>query len=68
MLDTLCIALSNLESDLAVMLARHLDGLREVKKLLATPGTVRVPPAAWPESATRGDRLRAAPSEPSCAT
>jgi hypothetical protein len=45
-LDTLRIALSNLESDLAVMLARHLDRPREVKKLLATlfaaPGTVRV--------------------------
>ena len=45
-LDTLRIALSNLESDLAVMLARHLDRPREVKKLLATlfaaPGAVRV--------------------------
>jgi hypothetical protein len=45
-LDTLRIALSNLESDLAVMLARHLDRPREVKKLLATlfaaPGTIRV--------------------------
>ena len=46
MLDTLRIALSNLESDLAVMLARHLDRPREAKKLLATifaaPGNVRV--------------------------
>lgn len=45
-LDTLRIALSNLESDLAVLLARHLDRPREVKKLIATlfaaPGTVHV--------------------------
>lgn len=45
-LDTLRIALANLESDLAVMLARHLDRPREVKKFLATlfaaSGTVRV--------------------------
>ena len=45
-LDTLRIALANLESDLAVMLAPLLDRPREVKKLLATlftaPGTVRV--------------------------
>jgi transposase len=45
-LDSLRIALANLESDLAVMLAPRLDRPREVKKLLATlftaPGTVRV--------------------------
>lgn len=45
-LDTLRISLANLESDLAVMLARHLDRPREAKKLLATlfaaPGMVRV--------------------------
>jgi hypothetical protein len=45
-LDTLRIALANLEADLAVMLAPLLDRPREVKKLLATlftaPGTVRV--------------------------
>ena len=44
--DTLRIALANLESELAVTLARHLDRPREAKKLLATlfaaPGTVRV--------------------------
>ena len=45
-LDTLRIALANVESDLAVMLTPRLDRPREVKKLLATlftaPGTVRV--------------------------
>jgi hypothetical protein len=45
-LDTLRIALANLEADLAVMLAPRLDQPREVKKLLATmfaaPGTVRL--------------------------
>jgi hypothetical protein len=45
-LDTLRIALANVEADLAVMLARHLERPREVKKLLATlfaaPGTVRI--------------------------
>ena len=45
-LDTLRIALANLEADLAVMLAPLLDRPREVRKLLATlvaaPGTVRV--------------------------
>jgi hypothetical protein len=45
-LDTLRTALANVESDLAVMLARHFDRPREAKKLLATlfaaPGTVRV--------------------------
>ncbi len=45
-IDALRIALANLESELAVTLARHLDRPREAKKLLATlfaaPGTVRV--------------------------
>jgi hypothetical protein len=45
-IDTLRIALANLESELAVQLARHLDRPREAKKLLATlfaaPGTVRI--------------------------
>jgi hypothetical protein len=45
-LDTLRVALANVEADLAVMLARYLDRPREVKKLLATvfaaPGTVHV--------------------------
>jgi hypothetical protein len=45
-LDTLRSALANVESDLAVMLARHVKRPREAKKLLATlfaaPGTVRV--------------------------
>ncbi len=45
-LDTLRIALSNAEADLAVRLAPELERPREVKKLLATlfsaPGTVRV--------------------------
>jgi hypothetical protein len=45
-LDTLRTALANVESDFAVMLARHSDRPREAKKLLATlfaaPGTVRV--------------------------
>jgi hypothetical protein len=45
-LDTLRVVLANLESDLAVMLAPHLDRPREVKKLVANlfaaPGTVRV--------------------------
>jgi len=45
-IDALRIALANLESELAVKLARHLDRPREAKKLLATlfaaPGTVRI--------------------------
>ena len=45
-LDTLRVALANVEADLAVKLAPHLDRPREVKKMLATlfdaPGTVRV--------------------------
>ena len=45
-LDTLRSALANVESDFAVMLARHFDRPREAKKLLATlfaaPGTVSV--------------------------
>jgi len=45
-LDTLRIALANLESDLAVLLAKRMDRPREAKKLLATlfasPGTVHV--------------------------
>ena len=45
-LDTLRIAIANLEADLAVMLAPRLDRPREVKKLLATlfaaPGIVRL--------------------------
>jgi hypothetical protein len=45
-LDTLRTALANLESDLAVLLAKHLDRPREAKKLLATlfaaPGTIHV--------------------------
>jgi hypothetical protein len=45
-LDTLRTALANVESDFAVMLARHSGRPREAKKLLATlsaaPGTVRV--------------------------
>ncbi len=45
-LDTLRIALSNMESELAVLLARHVDRPRETRRLLATlfaaPGTVRV--------------------------
>jgi len=45
-LDTLRSALANVESDLAVLLARHFHRPRETKKLLATlfaaPGTVRV--------------------------
>jgi transposase len=45
-LDTLRVALANMEADLAVMLAPYLDRPREVKKLLATlfaaPGTVRL--------------------------
>ncbi len=45
-LDTLRIALANVEADLAVKLAPHLDRPREVKKVVATlfaaPGTVRV--------------------------
>lgn len=45
-LDTLRTALANVEADLAVLLARHLDRPREAKKLLATlfaaPGTVQV--------------------------
>jgi len=49
-LDTLRIALANLESDLAVLLAKHMDRPREAKKLLATlfasPGTVHVGPRA----------------------
>jgi hypothetical protein len=49
-IDTLRIALANLESDLAVQLARYLDRPREAKKLLATlfaaPGTVRISPRA----------------------
>ncbi|HEX5851859.1 MAG TPA: hypothetical protein VFY36_02085 [Solirubrobacteraceae bacterium] len=57
-LDTLRITLANLESDLAVMLARHLDRPREAKKLLATlyaaPGTVRV--------SSRGVTVRLAPA------
>jgi len=43
-LDTLRTALANLESDLAVLLAKHLDRPREAKKLLAAlfaaPGTI----------------------------
>jgi hypothetical protein len=45
-LDTLRVALANMEADLTVLLAPHLDRPREVKKLLATlfaaPGKVRV--------------------------
>jgi hypothetical protein len=45
-LDTLRISLANLESDYAVMLARHLDRPREAKKLLAAlfaaPGTTHL--------------------------
>ena len=45
-LDTLRTALANLESDFAVLLAKHMDRPREAKKLLATlfaaPGTVHV--------------------------
>src|SRR6266540_1760294 len=45
-IDTLRIALANLESELAVQLARYLDRPREAKRLLATlfaaPGSVRV--------------------------
>lgn len=45
-LDTLRISLANLESDFAVLLARHLDRPREAKKLLATlfaaPGTIHL--------------------------
>jgi hypothetical protein len=45
-LDALRIALSNMESELAVLLARHLERPLEVRKLLATlfaaPGTVRL--------------------------
>lgn len=45
-LDTLRSTLANLESDYAVLLARHLDRPREAKKLLATlfaaPGTVHL--------------------------
>ena len=45
-IDTLRVALANLESELAVMLAKHLARPREAKKLLATlfaaPGMVRV--------------------------
>ena len=45
-LDTLRSALANVESDFAVMLARHSGRPREAKKLLATlftaPGTLRV--------------------------
>jgi len=45
-IDTRRIAFANLEAELAVTLARHLDRPREAKKLLATlfaaPVTVRV--------------------------
>jgi hypothetical protein len=45
-LDTLRTALANVEADLAVLLARHLDRPREAKKLLAAlfaaPGTVKL--------------------------
>jgi len=45
-LDTLRTALANLESDFALLLAKHLDRPREAKKLLATlfaaPGTVHL--------------------------
>jgi hypothetical protein len=45
-LDALRIALSNMESELAVLLARHVERPREVRKLLATlfaaPGAVRL--------------------------
>src|SRR5690349_20497731 len=45
-IDALRIALANLESEMAVLLARHLDRPREAKKFLATlfaaPGTVRI--------------------------
>ncbi len=61
MLDTLRTALANLESDLAVLLARHLDRPREAKKLLATlfaaPGTVRVSSRAVTVGLTESERL-----------
>jgi len=45
-LDTLRTTLANLESDFAILLAKHMDRPREAKKLLATlfaaPGTVHV--------------------------
>jgi hypothetical protein len=45
-LDALRIALSNMESELAVLLARHVERPRQVRKLLATllaaPGDVRL--------------------------
>jgi len=45
-IDTIRTALANVEADLAVLLARHLERPREVKKLLAVlfaaPGTVQV--------------------------
>ena len=45
-IDTIRIALANVEADLAVLLAKHLDRPREAKKLLAVlfaaPGTVQV--------------------------
>ena len=45
-LDMLRVVLANVESDLAVLLAQHLDRPREAKKMLATlcsaPGTVHV--------------------------
>jgi len=47
-LDTLRTVLANLESDFAVLLAKHMDRPREAKKLLATlfaaPGTVHLGP------------------------
>jgi hypothetical protein len=48
MLDTLRIALANLEADLAMKLAFHLDRPREVKKVLATLSSPR-----WGQSASR---------------
>ena len=45
-LDTLRVALANAESDLAVLLASHLDRPREAKKtlanLFAAPGTIHL--------------------------
>ena len=50
-LDTLRIALANVEADLATLLAPHLDRPREAKKvvanLFAAPGTVRLGKDTW---------------------
>ncbi len=71
-LDTLRVALANAESDLAVLLASHLDRPREAKKtlpnLFAAPGTVHLaartatvrlmPAATTPERAAIGAFLQ----------